>query len=95
MQQVGGSIGTALLNTLAASAATTYLAHHTAKLAGRRRPQLHSYATAYWWSAALFAVGGVLALLMYRGGRPAHRPTRTPSQPSTCRTHGPSAPGAA
>ncbi|SHM61818.1 MFS transporter [Actinacidiphila paucisporea] len=70
MQQVGGSIGTALLNTLAASAATSYLAHHSDKLA-KAHAALHSYATAYWWSAALFAVGGVLALFMYSGGRPA------------------------
>ncbi|MFG1810402.1 MFS transporter [Streptomyces sp. NPDC049040] len=70
MQQVGGSIGTALLNTLAASAATSYLADHTGKLAPAQAA-LHSYSTAYWWSAALLAVGGVLALFMYRGGRPA------------------------
>jgi EmrB/QacA subfamily drug resistance transporter len=70
MQQVGGSIGTALLNTLAASAATSYLAHHTGKLAASEAA-LHSYATAYWWSAALLAAGGVVALFMYRGGRPA------------------------
>ncbi|UWE11586.1 MFS transporter [Actinacidiphila bryophytorum] len=70
MQQVGGSIGTALLNTLAASAATSYLAHHTGKMAVPNAA-LHSYSTAYWWSAALLAFGGVLSLLMYRGGRPA------------------------
>ncbi|WP_327288185.1 MFS transporter [Streptomyces sp. NBC_01198] len=70
MQQVGGSIGTALLNTLAASAGATYLAHHTGKLVVAHAA-LHSYATAYWWSAGLLALGGVLALFMYRGGRPA------------------------
>ncbi|CAG6396091.1 MFS transporter [Streptomyces cocklensis] len=70
MQQVGGSIGTALLNTLAASAATSYLAHHTGK-AALPNAALHSYSTAYWWSAALLAFGGVLSLFMYRSGRPA------------------------
>ncbi|NUS12346.1 MAG: MFS transporter [Streptomyces sp.] len=69
MQQVGGSIGTALLNTLAASAGTAYLAHHSGPLA-MANSALHSYATAYWWSAGFFLVGGVLALFMYRGGRP-------------------------
>jgi EmrB/QacA subfamily drug resistance transporter len=71
MQQVGGSIGTALLNTLAASAVTVYLADHrpTTK-AALAQAQLHSYATAYWWSAGLFAAGAILALLLYRKGRP-------------------------
>ncbi len=69
MQQVGGSIGTALLNTLAATAATHYVAGHGTGPAALAQSQLHSYATAYWWSAGLFAVGAVLALVMYRGGR--------------------------
>lgn len=66
-QQVGGSIGTALLNTLAASAATAYVSSHlpptahTAALAA-----VHSYATAYWWGAAFFAFGAVLTALLFR-----------------------------
>ncbi|HEY5835192.1 MFS transporter [Streptomyces sp.] len=70
MQQVGGSIGTALLNTLAASAATNYLAGKQPSASVLAQAQLHSYGTAYWWSAGFFAVGAVLALLMYRKGRP-------------------------
>jgi hypothetical protein len=70
MQQVGGSVGTALLNTLAASAATRYLHHHTPGKLSAAHAQLHSYATAYWWSAGFFAVGTVIALLMFRSGRP-------------------------
>jgi EmrB/QacA subfamily drug resistance transporter len=70
MQQVGGSIGTALLNTLAASAATSYLAGRKATAATIAQSQLHSYSTAYWWSAGLFAAGALIALLMYRSGRP-------------------------
>ncbi|WNI18551.1 MFS transporter [Actinacidiphila sp. ITFR-21] len=71
MQQVGGSIGTALLNTLAASAATSYLASRRPTASALAQAQLHSYSTAYWWSAGLFAVGAVLALLLFRSGRPA------------------------
>ncbi|MEW2521917.1 MFS transporter [Actinacidiphila alni] len=70
MQQVGGSIGTALLNTLAASAATSYLHSHKPSAAAAAQAQLHSYSTAYWWSAGLFAVGFVLALFMFRSGKP-------------------------
>ncbi len=70
MQQVGGSIGAALLSTLAASAVTSQLATS----AGRPSPALvadaavHGYATAFWGAAAIFAVGGVVcaALLTSR-----------------------------
>lgn len=66
-QQVGGSIGTALLNTLAATAATTYLADHAPVT-----PEvgldaaLTSYATAYWWGAAFFGFGAILSVLLFR-----------------------------
>jgi len=66
-QQVGGSIGTALLNTLAATAATTYLADHAPVT-----PEvgldaaLASYATAYWWGAAFFGFGAILSVLLFR-----------------------------
>ncbi|WP_078901160.1 MFS transporter [Actinacidiphila yeochonensis] len=70
MQQVGGSIGTALLNTLAATKEHSYLkAHPGGGVAGEALAKLHSYATAYWWSAALFAVGAIVAALLYRSGR--------------------------
>ena len=56
-QQVGGSVGTALLNTLAATAATDYIAAHTPPTeAVLADAAIHSYAVAYWWGAGLFAV---------------------------------------
>jgi MFS family permease len=70
MQQVGGSIGTALLNTLATAAATNYVKSHGTAPAILAHAQLHSYSTAYWWSAGFFAAGTVIAALMYRSGRP-------------------------
>jgi EmrB/QacA subfamily drug resistance transporter len=71
MQQVGGSIGTALLNTLAASAATTYLAgRNPADKLVRAQATIESYTTAFWWSAGLFAAGAVIAFLLYRRGVP-------------------------
>ncbi|TXK18732.1 MFS transporter [Homoserinibacter sp. GY 40078] len=66
-QQVGGSIGTALLNTLAATAAADYIAAHapvTAEVAGDAA--IHSYATAYWWGAGFFALGAVVSVLVFR-----------------------------
>lgn len=66
-QQVGGSIGTALLNTLAATAAADYVASHlpaTAEVAAQAA--VTSYAVAYWWGAGFFAVGAVIAALLFR-----------------------------
>jgi len=66
-QQVGGSIGTALLNTLAATAATDYLAANapiTQDVAVQAA--ITSYATAYWWGAGFFAFGAILAALVFR-----------------------------
>ena len=66
-QQVGGSIGTALLNTLAATAAADYLSSHTPVTPEVGvQAALASYATAYWWGAGFFAVGAVVTALLFR-----------------------------
>lgn len=65
-QQVGGSIGTALLNTLAATAAANYLASHSPSASAAAEAAVHSYAVAYWWGAGFFATGAVLAALLFR-----------------------------
>ncbi|WP_405778786.1 DHA2 family efflux MFS transporter permease subunit [Streptomyces sp. NBC_00859] len=70
MQQVGGSIGTALFSTMATSAASDYAKDHGASRAARAEAAVHSYATVYWWAAGLFALGFVIALFLYRRGRP-------------------------
>jgi EmrB/QacA subfamily drug resistance transporter len=58
-QQVGGSLGTALLNTIAVSATTAYLSsHHGADLAGKAT--VHGYTVAFWWSAAIFVAGALV-----------------------------------
>jgi hypothetical protein len=67
-QQVGGSIGTALLNTLAAGAATAYLVGRTATPENLRAAALHSYTTAFGWSAAIFVFGAVVAGLVLKRG---------------------------
>jgi EmrB/QacA subfamily drug resistance transporter len=70
-QQIGGSIGTALLNTLAAGAAADYLAGKDATdKTVQAHAMLESYATTYWWSAGFFAVGLVISAVLYRRGRP-------------------------
>jgi len=76
MQQVGGSIGIALLSTLAATAVSTDLA----AAAGRPDPSLvaqaavHGYTTAFWWAAGIYAVGAIVcAALLKPHTRPATR----------------------
>jgi EmrB/QacA subfamily drug resistance transporter len=67
-QQVGGSIGTSLLNTLAASASASYLVGRAPTSANLRLALLHSYTTAFLWSSLVFVVGAVVAgLLLQRG----------------------------
>jgi MFS family permease len=64
MQQVGGSIGTAALSTVALTATTSYLtAHHTGPLAPATAA-VHGYSVAFTVSAALFALGALLAVLL-------------------------------
>ncbi len=73
--QIGGSIGTALLSTLAASATSSYLTgtQPTANLAARAA--VHGYTTAFWWSAGIFGAGALVAGLLVRGQlrEPTHR----------------------
>src|SRR5216684_7603395 len=64
MQQVGGSIGTAALSTIALTASASYLtAHHAGRLAPATAA-VHGYSVAFTVSAALFALGAVLAVLL-------------------------------
>lgn len=66
-QQVGGSIGTALLNTLAATAATDYLATHAPVTAAvGAEAAVQGFATAYWWGAGFFVFGAVLSAVVFR-----------------------------
>jgi EmrB/QacA subfamily drug resistance transporter len=68
-QQVGGSIGTSLLNTVAAGAATSYLVGRALTPANFQAALLHSYTTAFLWSSLIFVAGAVIAgLVLERGG---------------------------
>jgi hypothetical protein len=81
MQQVGGSIGTALLNTLAATAAASYVSSHVGHAPVallQAGAQLHSFTLTFWVSAAIFAVGGVVVGLILRPGVPQFDTTEAP-----------------
>jgi hypothetical protein len=70
MQQVGGSVGTALLNTLAASAAATFAVSHLTDPAVAQLAAVHSYTVAFWWAAAIFVAGATIVALVLRPGVP-------------------------
>lgn len=65
-QQVGGSIGTALLSTLAATAFDNYVADHDpAAPTTLAKAAIESYTTTFWWAAGIFLAGAVvIAFLM-------------------------------
>jgi EmrB/QacA subfamily drug resistance transporter len=84
-QQLGGSVGTSLLNTIFASAVASYIAAHLSPataVRGRPSPQLtglaliHGYTVAFWVSAAIFAGGAIVAVALFRNG-----PLTPPGQP--------------
>ncbi|MFC9685801.1 MFS transporter [Streptomyces sp. NPDC056948] len=75
-QQVGGAIGTALLNTIAASATTSYIADHITGATTRSQQQLiqmqgmvHGYANAIWFAVGILATSAVIALILVNVGR--------------------------
>jgi EmrB/QacA subfamily drug resistance transporter len=64
MQQVGGSIGTSALSTIALTATASYLvAHHTSPLAPAIAAT-HGYTLAFAISAALLGLGFILAIVL-------------------------------
>ena len=64
MQQVGGSIGTAALSTVALTAASSYLVlHHTGPQAVVTA-ETHGYTVAFIVSGALFGLGLIVALVL-------------------------------
>ncbi len=73
-QQVGGSIGTALLNTVAASATTSWLASHGNNPDLARQAAVHGYAMAAWWGAGLLLVSAAIAFVLINAGRPSDAP---------------------
>ncbi|WP_393058738.1 MFS transporter [Streptomyces sp. LN549] len=78
-QQVGGAIGTALLNTIAASAATAYATSHAAL--GATDPELlklqsmvHGFTGAIWWAVGILVVAAAIAGTFINAGRPTSTP---------------------
>ncbi|KUN87601.1 Puromycin resistance protein pur8 [Streptomyces bungoensis] len=75
-QQVGGSIGTALLNTVATTSGTAYIAAHLRSPADKATVVpagvVHGYTVAIWWAAAVMLLAGLVAGLMVTARAPKH-----------------------
>jgi EmrB/QacA subfamily drug resistance transporter len=63
-QQVGGSVGTALLSTLFASSLASFAASHAHLADLHNVAAVHGYRTAFWWAAGIFVVGFLVALFV-------------------------------
>ncbi len=78
-QQVGGSLGTALLSTFALTATTSYIAGHAAELQAApsaaakavigAAAQVHGYSVAFVVAASFFALATVASLLLINAGK--------------------------
>ncbi|WP_137875623.1 DHA2 family efflux MFS transporter permease subunit [Rhodococcus sp. Q] len=68
MQQVGGSIGTALLSTVAATAAADFMTGRTPDAQTKALAAVESYTTTFWWAAAIFVGGAVISAFLLPGG---------------------------
>jgi EmrB/QacA subfamily drug resistance transporter len=77
-QQVGGAIGVALLNTIAASATTTYIAANAATAASPELLQLEAmvegFTSAIWWAFAILVGSAALAFTLVNAGSQSQAP---------------------
>ncbi|MER6465977.1 MFS transporter [Streptomyces sp. NPDC048409] len=80
-QQVGGAIGTALLNTIAASATTAYIKDHIATATSRSQQQLvqmegavHGYTNAIWFAVGMLVLAAVIVVAFVNAGAPSATP---------------------
>lgn len=79
MQQVGGSIGTALLSTIVNTAATDYATSHPASAGLAEQAAVHGYTTAFAWGAVIFLAGAVICGSLLRSGAPKVVPGAAPA----------------
>ena len=72
--QIGASLGTALLNTIAASATAAYLVNVGHSSAAMNQALVHGYAVATAWAAGVLVLGAISTAVLINAGRPTpHR----------------------
>jgi EmrB/QacA subfamily drug resistance transporter len=81
-QQVGGSVGIALLSTLFADAVSGFAAPAgTPAQLVAAEAAVHGYTVAFWWAAGILAAGALVTALLFRSGR-ATAPEGATAQPA-------------
>jgi EmrB/QacA subfamily drug resistance transporter len=72
--QIGASLGTALLNTIAASATAAYLVNADQSSTAMNQALVHGYAVATAWAAGVLVLGAISTAVLINAGRPTpHR----------------------
>ena len=98
-QMLGGSVGTALLNTIFTAAVTSYLTTHftAAGIIGRQAlaglALAHGYDTAFWSIAGIFAGGAVVGGVLLRRGPLGQKRTPSPASGAVPMTQAGVSPG--
>jgi EmrB/QacA subfamily drug resistance transporter len=94
-QQLGGAIGTSLLNTIAASATASYIASHLVHSAPgnaalkhanamvQAHGLIHGYTTVFWWCMGIFIAGAAIVGSLMRSGPLQPVVRDTPAGPGT------------
>ncbi|HEV7709381.1 MAG TPA: MFS transporter, partial [Asanoa sp.] len=67
-QQVGGSIGTALLNPVATGSAAAYVVSHTGQT--QAQAQVYGYSVAYWLATGFVVTAALVSAIMVNAGAP-------------------------
>jgi EmrB/QacA subfamily drug resistance transporter len=80
-QQIGGSVGLALLSTIFASSVSGYISGHPAGRGIAAAAAVHGYAHTFWYSAGIFAVGLIATTTLYPGGQLQHRTRQAGNRP--------------
>jgi EmrB/QacA subfamily drug resistance transporter len=86
-QQLGGSIGTSLLNTIAASSVAAFIAGQATRPATKAaaaqlqaQATVHGYTTVFWWCMSIFLAGAVIVGALLRRGPLAPVTQGTPAE---------------
>src|SRR4051812_27305484 len=87
MQQVGGSIGTALLSSIFASAVTSFAEGKPRTPQVATDAAMHGYTVAFWVAAGVFAIGAVVVGVLMRSIKiAADAPAEQTSEPQLARS---------
>ena len=93
-QQVGGSVGTALLSTIFASATAAYASSHAGTPGLNNAATIHGYTTAFAWAAGIFGLGPAARAARFSPRKPRARSRRQGPRRKTGPVTAPRAAGA-